>query len=965
MIGKTILHYKIKKELGRGGMGVVYQAEDTRLERQVALKFLPPHLGTDEEEKQRFVQEAKAASALDNPNICTIFEIGKTEDGQMYMAMAYYEGETLKQRIDRGPLPIEEAIDIALQIASGLARAHQKDIVHRDVKPANIIITHDGAVKILDFGLAKLGGQSKLTKAGTTLGTTAYMSPEQAQAQKVDRRTDVFSLGVVLYEMITGKLPFQGEYEQATIYAILNETQEPLTGLRSGVPMELERIVNKCLQKDPGARYQHLDELMVDLKQLKQDSERKELLSGSHVQPALQPKKRSPLLYAAAGVILLLLVAAAYFLLSGKGEQGTNGARIPIAVADFTNQTGEAELDGLSGMLITALEQSRRLSVLSRARMFDILGQMGKTNVNRIDEATGREISLQAGVNALVTASIRKLGRKYIIDMKVLDPRKNEYLLTAREDGEGQESILAMIDGLSEKTRKGLKEQASEIQQSTKKVADVTTTNLQAYQHFFQGEQFINKLKWHDAITEFKKAIALDSTFGLAYFRLGYSLSWNGTPGAEEAINKALQYIDRVPEKEQYMIRGEKEDTRRNLPAALIIYKEGLRKYPDEKEIIYIVGDLSFHLAQYDSAIYYLKKVLAMDPRFERAWQHLSWTYREIEPVKFLETARQYLANVPTEGAYINLGHAYEANRQLDMGLQTYEKARELFPESIGTVEGIAGNYIMRGEFAAARSELRKLIAGDEPPGRLEAGYRSLVVLSAYQGQFKQAFSHIESLIQKNQQENNRANLAHAYATKAFWLAFGRGDFDGARKAVQTAGNYLDAATMTTYVGLFYACARTGNFNEIFYKAKQETNLFPFRDLVTEGYKNMDAGNCRQAIDNFQNLIEKGGDKTPSRYFLAKCAFELGVYDRAIAALEEIDSIPFSLGFDANYVGEVSVFYPKKLYLLGKVYQATNNHPQAMENYKKFLELWKEADRNLPQVIDANKQLAVLKARGV
>ncbi|MFQ5584836.1 MAG: tetratricopeptide repeat protein, partial [Calditrichia bacterium] len=572
----------------------------------------------------------------------------------------------------------------------------------------------------------------------------------------------------------------------------------------------------------------------------------------------MQPKKRSPLLYAGAGVILLLLMAAGYFLLSGKVEQNTNGARIPIAVADFTNQTGEAELDGLSGMLITALEQSRRLSVLSRARMFDILGQMGKSHVNRIDEATGREISLQAGVTALVTASIRKLGRKYIIDMKVLDPRGNEYLLTAREDGEGQESILAMIDRLSEKTRQGLKEQTSEIQQSTKKVADVTTTNLEAYQHFFQGEQFINKLKWRDAITEFEKAIALDSTFGLAYFRLGYSLSWNGTPGAEEAINKALQYIDRVPEKEQYMIRAEKADIERDLPKALALYKAGLRKYPDEKEMIYIVGDISFHLAQYDSAIYYLKKVLAMDPRFERAWQHLSWTYREADPAKWLETAPQYLANVPTQGAYINLGAAYEANRHRDMGLETSETTQELFPESIGAVEGIAGNYIMRGEFTAARSELRKLIGSDEPARRREAGYRSLVVLSAYQGQFKQAFTYIDNLIQKNQKEDNRANLAHVYATRAFWLAFGRGDFSGARMAIQTAGTYLDAATMTSYAGLFSACALTGNFDKIFQKAKQETNLFPFRTLIAEGYKQMDAGNYSQAVDAYRAYLDKG-----------------------------------------------------------------------------------------------------------
>jgi serine/threonine protein kinase len=217
MIGQTISHYKILEKLGEGGMGVVYKAEDTKLGRKVALKFLPPYLTRDSEAKTRFTQEAKAASALDHPNVCTIYEVGETGEGQLFIAMACYEGEILKERIARGPLPLEEAIDIAQQIGRGLTKAHAKEIVHRDIKPANIFVTDDGLVKILDFGLAKLVGQTRLTRKGTTMGTVAYMSPEQAHSEEVDHRTDVWSLGVVLYEMVTGELPFRGEHEQATI----------------------------------------------------------------------------------------------------------------------------------------------------------------------------------------------------------------------------------------------------------------------------------------------------------------------------------------------------------------------------------------------------------------------------------------------------------------------------------------------------------------------------------------------------------------------------------------------------------------------------------------------------------------------------------------------------------------------------------------------------------------------------
>jgi serine/threonine protein kinase len=231
MISRKLSHYKITEKLGSGGMGVVYKAEDTKLDRFVALKFLPPHLTTNEEEKQRFIHEAKAASSLDHNNICAIYEIDETEDGQLFISMAYYEGETLDKRIKEKPLPIEEAIDIAIQIAQGLAKAHEKEIVHRDIKPANIMLTKEGVVKVLDFGLAKLLTQTKLTKESTTLGTVSYMSPEQAKGEKVDQRTDDWSLGIVFYEMITGQVPFKGDYESAVVYSILHEMPDPITGI--------------------------------------------------------------------------------------------------------------------------------------------------------------------------------------------------------------------------------------------------------------------------------------------------------------------------------------------------------------------------------------------------------------------------------------------------------------------------------------------------------------------------------------------------------------------------------------------------------------------------------------------------------------------------------------------------------------------------------------------------------------
>ena len=265
MLGKVVSHYKILEKLGEGGMGVVYKAEDIKLKRTVALKFLPPELTRDPDAKKRFIREAQSAAALEHKNICNIYEVNETEERQTYLAMACYEGETLRSKIDKGKLRIEEAIDFCSQIAEGLARAHEEEIIHRDIKPANIFITNRGEVKILDFGLAKLAGQVQITKEVSTLGTIAYMSPEQCSGAEVDHRTDIWSLGVLFYEMLTGRLPFKGDYEQAVIYAILNEKPVPIRKNNPDISEEMEEIVNKLLTKNPDERYQQIEQILADL----------------------------------------------------------------------------------------------------------------------------------------------------------------------------------------------------------------------------------------------------------------------------------------------------------------------------------------------------------------------------------------------------------------------------------------------------------------------------------------------------------------------------------------------------------------------------------------------------------------------------------------------------------------------------------------------------------------------------
>ena len=378
MIGKIISHYRILERLGEGGMGVVYKALDTHLDRPVALKFLPAHLGKDPGARTRFIQEAKSASSLDHTNICTVHEIKQTDDGQLFIAMSCYEGESLKNKIERGPLPIEEAVDYAIQIAQGLAKAHKRDIIHRDIKPGNVMVTDEGVVKIVDFGLAKMA-ESSLTKTGKTLGTTMYMSPEQARGEKVDFRTDIWSLAVVLYEMLTGKQPFRADYDAAVLYQVVNEEPESLRSLRDDIPESVVGVVEKCLGKDPAQRYQSIQEIVGELSKPTHTSEP-------------EPKKS-------------------------------------IIVLPFVNMSPDPDQeyfsDGLTEEIITDLSQLHDLFVISRSTAMTVKGTKKKI----------RDIAREVNVRYVLEGSVRKAGNNLRIAAQLIDASNDTHLWAEKYRG--------------------------------------------------------------------------------------------------------------------------------------------------------------------------------------------------------------------------------------------------------------------------------------------------------------------------------------------------------------------------------------------------------------------------------------------------------------------------------------------------------------------------------------------------
>ena len=489
MIGKTISKYTILEKLGEGGMGVVYKARDLKLDRFVAIKFLPHYFSSDEGRKKRFIQEAKTASALDHPNIGVIYEFdeisGNGENDQMFIAMAFYEGETLKNRLDRGALPTQKAVEITKQIISGLSKAHAAGITHRDIKPANIILTNHGEVKIIDFGLAQRSDTSKITKDGATPGTVAYISPEQLMGNSVDSRTDIWSLGVVLYEMLNGYLPVKGEYEHAVVYSILNLDPEPMTDLQRDVPKELKQIVYKALTKKVNERYQHVDEMLNNLKNLKEDTQNTPRLHSSKIMES-KPKKKLGWIVIPAGFIILLVILFFVFKHSFFGRTRISEP-IPIAVISFENQTGDKTLDYLQkaipDLLVTSLEQSNYFNVTTRQRMFDLLKQIGNDSVEIIDEDLGFELCSIEGVNTIVLGSFIKAGEQFATDVKVLDVESKRLLKSASSRGKGVGSILEIqIDELSRDIAQGVGLSERAIAVTQKPIAEVTTNSMEAYQ---------------------------------------------------------------------------------------------------------------------------------------------------------------------------------------------------------------------------------------------------------------------------------------------------------------------------------------------------------------------------------------------------------------------------------------------------------------------------------------------------